>query len=84
MKTTTKYYTNQYGVKTSNEIEAILDKVHNYLNNGSKASYITKCNSAKMHKLMMKFEGLFTDVDSDGFRITAQDVLGYNFGDCLA
>ena len=79
-----KIYTNQYGVKTSNEIEAILDKVYNYLNNGSKSSYTTKCNSLKMTKLSMEFEGLFTDVNEDGFRITAQDVLGWNFGDALA
>ena len=77
-------YTDQYGAKTSTEIEAILDQVHNYLNNGSKASYMTKVNSRKMFLLNMKFENLFTDVDENGFRISAQDVLGYNFGDCLA
>jgi len=74
MKTTTKYYTNQYGVKTSNEIEAILDKAHNYLNNGSKASYITKCNSAKMDKLRLKFDTI----------TNYGDLVGYTFGDCLA
>ena len=79
-----KIYTNQFGQKTSTEIEAILDKVHNYLNNGSKTSYTTKCNSVKMQKLRMEFEGLFTERDEDGFRITSQDVVGYNFGDCLA
>tara|TARA_B110000240_G_scaffold175567_1_gene202863 strand:- start:781 stop:1044 length:264 start_codon:yes stop_codon:yes gene_type:complete len=87
MKTTKNnmtIYTNKYGVKTSTEIEAILDKVNNYLNNGSKASYITKCNSVKMDKLRFKFEALFTDIDEDGYLITAQDVLGWNFGDCLA
>ena len=78
------FYTNQYGVKTSKEIEAILDQVHNYLNNGSKASYITKCNSVKMDKLRFKFEALFTDIDEDGYLISAQDVLGWNFGDALA
>ena len=87
MKTTKNkmtFYTNQYGVKTSKEIEAILDQVHNYLNNGSKSSYMTKVNSRKMFLLNMKFENLFTDVDENGFRISAQCVLGYNFGDCLA
>ena len=79
-----KIYTNQFGTKTSTEIEAILEKVHNYLNNGSKASYTTKCNSVKMQKLRMEFEGLFTERDEDGFRMTSQDVVGYNFGDCLA
>ena len=68
------FYTNQYGVKTSVEIEAILDKVNNYLNNGSKASYITKCNSAKMNKLRLKFDTL-TNYGS---------LVGYTFGDCLA
>lgn len=77
-------YTNQHGVKTSTEIEAILDKVNNYLNNGSKASYMTKVNSRKMFLLNVKFDNLFTDIDEDGFRITAQDVLGWNFGDALA
>jgi hypothetical protein len=84
MKTTTKYYTNKYGVKTSIEIEAILDKVNNYLNNGSKTSYMTKVNSRKMFLLNMEFDNLFTDIDEDGFRITAQQVLGWNFGDALA
>ena len=56
-----KIYTDKYGTKTSKEIEAILDKVHNYLNNGSKTSYTTKCNSVKMLKLRMEFEALFTD-----------------------
>ena len=88
MKTTNthtmKIYTNQYGVKTSIEIEAILDKVNNYLNNGSKTSYMTKVNSRKMFLLNMEFENLFTDVDENGFPITAQDVLGWNFGDALA
>ena len=78
------FYTNQYGVKTSKEIEAILDQVNNYLNNGSKASYMTKVNSRKMFLLNMKFDNLFTDVDENGFRISAQDVLGWNFGDALA
>tara|TARA_R110002050_G_scaffold22178_4_gene60728 strand:+ start:258 stop:500 length:243 start_codon:yes stop_codon:yes gene_type:complete len=77
-------YTNQYGAKTSKEVEAILDQVHNYLNNGSSSSYMTKVNSRKMFLLNMKFDNLFTDVDEDGFRITAQDVLGWNFGDALA
>ena len=77
-------YTNKYGVKTSTEIEAILDKVNNYLNNGSKASYMIKVNSRKMFLLNMKFDNLFTDVDENGFRISAQDVLGWNFGDALA
>ena len=77
-------YTNQYGVKTSLEIEAILDKVNNYLNNGSKTSYMTKVNSRKMFLLNMKFDKLFTDVDENGFRISAQDILGWNFGDALA
>ena len=45
---------------------------------------MTKVNSRKMYLLNMKFENLFTDLDEDGFRITAQDVLGYDFGDCLA
>ena len=67
-------YTNQYGAKTSKEVEAILDQVHNYLNNGSKASYITKCNSAKMNKLRLKFDTL-TNYGS---------LVGYTFGDCLA
>ena len=49
-------YTNQYGVKTSTEIEDILDKVNNYLNNGSKASYMTKVNSRKMFLLNVKFD----------------------------
>ena len=87
MKTTNNnmtIYTNQYGVKTSVEIEAILDKVNNYLNNGSKTSYMTKVNSRKMFLLNMKFDNLFTDVDENGFRISAQDVLGWNFGDALA
>tara|TARA_R110001599_G_scaffold271553_1_gene472607 strand:- start:881 stop:1144 length:264 start_codon:yes stop_codon:yes gene_type:complete len=87
MKTTNNnmiIYTNQHGVKTSTEIEAILDKVNNYLNNGSKASYMTKVNSRKMFLLNVKFDNLFTDIDEDGFRITAQDVLGWNFGDALA
>ena len=67
-------YTNQYGVKTSIEIEAILDKVNNYLNNGSKTSYMTKCNSTKMYKFRFKFDTL-----------TNYGVLvGYTFGDCLA
>ena len=79
-----KIYTNKFGTKTSKEIEAILDKVHNYLNNGSKVSYTTKVNSRKMFLLNMKFDNLFTDRDEDGFRITAEHVLGYNFGDCLA
>ena len=77
-------YTNQYGAKTSTEIEAILDQVNNYLNNGSSSSYMTKVNSRKMFLLNMKFDNLFTDVDENGFRITAQDVLGWNFGDALA
>ena len=77
-------YTNKYGVKTSKEIEAILDQVHKYLNNGSKSSYMTKVNSRKMFILNMKFENLFTDIDENGFPISAQDVLGWNFGDCLA
>ena len=77
-------YINQYGVKTSLEIEAILDKVNNYLNNGSKTSYMTKVNSRKMFLLNMKFDNLFTDVDENGFRISAQDILGWNFGDALA
>ena len=69
-----KIYTDKYGTKTSKEIEAILDKVHNYLNNGSKTSYTTKCNSVKMLKLRMEFEALFTDKCEDGFRITSEDV----------
>tara|TARA_R110002073_G_scaffold39179_1_gene111877 strand:- start:1058 stop:1321 length:264 start_codon:yes stop_codon:yes gene_type:complete len=87
MKTTKNnmtIYTNQYGAKTSTEIEAILDQVNNYLNNGSSSSYMTKVNSRKMFLLNMKFDNLFTDVDENGFRITAQDVLGWNFGDALA
>ena len=71
---TTKYYINQYGVKTCNEIDAILDKVNNYLNNGSKASYTTKCNSVKMDKLRLQFD-ILTDYGS---------LVGYTFGDCLA
>jgi hypothetical protein len=74
MKTTTKYYNNKYGVKTSNEIEVVLDKVHSYLNNGSKASYITKCNSTKMDKLRLKFDTL----------TNYGELVGYTFGDCLA
>ena len=77
-------YTNKYGVKTSKEIEAILDQVHKYLNNGSKSSYMTKVNSRKMFLLNMKFENLFTDIDENEFPISAEDVLGWNFGDCLA
>ena len=77
-------YTNQYGAKTSKEVEAILDQVHNYLNNGSSSSYMTKVNSRKMFLLNVKFDNLFTDINEDGFRITAQDVLGWNFGDALA
>ena len=79
-----KIYTNKYGAKTSKEIEVILDQVNAYLSNGSQSSYMTKVNSRKMYLLNMKFENLFTDLDEDGFRITAQDVLGYDFGDCLA
>ena len=79
-----KIYTNKYGVKTSKEIEAILDQVHKYLNNGSKSSYMTKVNSRKMFLLNMKFENLFTDIDENEFPISAEDVLGWNFGDCLA
>ena len=76
MKTTNKMtiYTNQYGTKTSKEIEAILDQVHNYLNNGSSSSYSTKCNSAKMDKLRLKFDNL----------TNYGDLVGYTFGDCLA
>ena len=77
-------YTNEYGVKTSKEIEAILDEVNNYLNNGSSSSYMTKVHSRKMFLLNVKFDNLFTDINEDGFRITAQDVLGWNFGDALA
>ena len=77
-------YTNQYGVKTSKEIQAILDQVNNYLNNGSRSSYMTKVNSRKMYLLNMKFESLFNDVDENGFPISAHDVLGWNFGDALA
>ncbi len=69
-----KIYKNQYGVKTSKEIESILDKVHNYLNNGSKTSYINKVNSIKMHKLRMKFDNL----------TNFGELVGYTFGDCLA
>ena len=79
-----KIYKNQYGTKTTAEVELILDKVHNYLNNGSRTSYTKKCNSVKMTKLRMEFEALFTDKCQDGFRITSQDVLGWNFSDCLA
>ena len=69
-----KIYTNQYGVKTSNEIESILDKVHNYLNNGSKTSYLNKIHSTKMNKLRLKFDNL----------TNYGDLVGYTFGDCLA
>jgi hypothetical protein len=81
---TMKIYTNQYGTKTSIEIEAICDQINNYLNNGSKASYTTKCNSLKMENIRTKFEKLFTDKCEDGFRITSIDVVGYHFGDLLA
>ena len=77
-------YTNEYGTKTSKEIEVIITKVNNYLYNGSNTPYIVKCNSIKMEKLRYAFEGLFTEVDEDGFRITSIDVVKYHFGDLLA
>lgn len=69
-----KIYTNQYGVKTSKEIELIIDKVHNYLNNGSKTSFMNKCNSVKMDKLRHQFDTL----------TNYGKLVGYTFGDCLA
>ena len=69
-----KIYKNKYGVKTSKEIEAIIYKAHNYLNNGSKTSYIHKCNSIKMDKLRLKFDSL----------TNYGELVGYTFGDCLA
>lgn len=77
-------YKNEYGAKTSKEIEVIISKVNNYLYNGSKTPYIVKCNSIKMEKLRYSFESLFTDIDKDGFRITSIDVVEYHFGDLLA
>jgi hypothetical protein len=71
-----KIYTNKYGTKTSKEIEVIIEKAHAYLNNGSKTPYLTKCNSLKMQKLRLEFNRL-TNYDSD-------NLLGWNFGDCLA
>ena len=79
-----KIYTNQYGAKTSIEIDAICEQINNYLYNGSKSSYTTKCNSVKMENLRTKFDNLFTDKCEDGFRIGSYEVVGYHFGDLLA
>lgn len=70
---TTKYYINQYGVKTSKKLDKIVEVAYNYMYNGSNKSWSDKLNTKKIADLRFKFE---KEVEAIGG-------VDYEFGDTL-
>ena len=70
---TTKHYTNQYGVKTSYKLDAIIKSATDYVNNGN-STFEKKNGTKKMETLRRRFEQ----------EAKAIGGLIYNFSDCIA
>ena len=69
----TKFYINQYGVKTSDKLQSIINAASEYLY-GGKGYNSSKWETKKMSDFRTKFE---KEVQSIGG-------VDYTFGDCLA
>ena len=73
-----KFYTNQYGVKTSDKLEKIMQQVREYVYDG-KGSWEQKNNTKKMQNFRNRFEKEAERIEKD-----SKSELGYNFADVLA